>query len=65
MRAYVFVDDSNDEQTTIPHETDTGELCALEKKRVPSIPCIHDRHRSARRSPWPSIVIRFPTLFPQ
>ena len=31
MRAYVFVDDSNDEQTTIPHETDTGELCALEK----------------------------------
>jgi hypothetical protein len=65
MRAYVFVDDSNDEQATIPHETDTGELRALEKKRVDSIMCIHDRHRSAWRSPWPSIVIRFPTVFLQ
>jgi hypothetical protein len=32
MRAYVFVGDSNDEQATIPHETDTGELRALKKK---------------------------------
>ena len=41
MRACVFVDDSNDEQAAIPHETDTGELRALEKERIASISCIH------------------------
>ena len=30
MRAYVFVYDSNDEQTTILHETGTGELRNLD-----------------------------------
>jgi hypothetical protein len=29
MRTYVFVDDSNDEQAMILHESDTGELRAL------------------------------------
>jgi hypothetical protein len=29
MRAYVFVDDSNDEQAPTPHKTGTGEHCVL------------------------------------
>ena len=29
LRAYVFVDDSNDKQATILYETSTGELRAL------------------------------------
>jgi hypothetical protein len=53
MRAYVFVDGSNDELATILHETCTGEVRAFGLLTRHSRACIHDGHRSVwHRRSW-------------
>ena len=53
MRAYVFVDGSNDELATTLHETGTGEIRALGFLTRHWVPCIHDGRRSVwHRRSW-------------
>ena len=70
MRAFIFVDDSNDEQVMTVYEVGTGELRAVgfTMRHFTCLPCIYDKHRLAWRgtSSESSIPVRFfPTLFPQ
>ena len=61
MRAYVFADDSNDEQVMTLYEAGTGGRCAVGflTHHFTWIPCIHDKHRLAWRGTSSSSSIPF------
>ena len=70
MRAYVFADDSNDEQVMALYDAGTGELriVGFLTRHFSWAPCIHDKHRLAWHgtSSESSVPFRFfPTHFPQ
>ena len=71
MRAYVFVDDSNEQVMTL-YKAGTGELRAVGflMRHFTWVPCIHNKHRLAwrgvaRRPSRRSQFAFFLTLFPQ